>query len=51
MTEAKKKTAFDDAGSYRVTITATDGEFEANSYVDIEVRDVNRAPVFEAVVG
>lgn len=51
MTESKKKTGYEDAGSYRVTITASDGEFEANSYVDIEVRDVNRAPVFEAVVG
>lgn len=51
MTEARKKTGYDDAGTYRVTITVSDGEFDATSYVDIEVRDVNRAPVFEAIVG
>lgn len=51
MTEPRKKTGYDDAGTYRVTITASDGELQSTSYVDIEVRDVNRAPVFEAVVG
>lgn len=50
MTEPRKKTGYDDAGTYRVTITASDGELQSTSYVDIEVRDVNRAPVFEAVV-
>ena len=50
MTESRKKTGYDDAGTYRVTIIATDGELQSTSYVDVEVLDVNRAPVFEAVV-
>ncbi len=50
MSEARRTTGFDDAGNYRVTITASDGELEATSYVDIEVKDINRAPVFEAVI-
>ncbi|MDO8643318.1 MAG: hypothetical protein Q7R76_07150 [Candidatus Woesearchaeota archaeon] len=51
MTEPRKTTGFDDAGNYRVTITASDGELQATTAVDIEVKDVNRAPVFEAVIG
>ncbi len=40
------KTDFDDAGAYRVKVTASDGFLSDEKYVTIVVKDVNRAPEF-----
>ena len=46
MTSSSYQTTFDDAGTYTVTITATDGMDETVKDVEIVVEDVNRAPTF-----
>ncbi|MFH1439102.1 MAG: hypothetical protein ABIG89_00930 [Candidatus Woesearchaeota archaeon] len=44
MTSNTKKTGYNDAGSYGVIITASDGKLTATKSVGIEVEDVNRKP-------
>lgn len=51
MSSLEKTTGYDDAGTYTVTITATDGEFKVSKDVTVVVQDVNRAPEFEIVLG
>ena len=46
MTGDTYKTTYDDAGSYTVKITVTDGQFTATQTVHVTVEDVNRPPVF-----
>jgi hypothetical protein len=40
------KTTYEDAGSYTVKVTVSDGEYEATQIVHVTVVDVNRPPVF-----
>ena len=44
------ETTYDDAGSYEVTITASDGTDTAAQQVLVEVKNVNRAPVILDIV-
>lgn len=46
MTTLTKKTTFDDAGSYLVTITATDGNTTTTKTMQVTVLNVNRPPQF-----
>lgn len=50
MTSSTKTTGYDDAGSYVVTITATDSEYEVSQDIHVTVQDVNRAPSFDIVL-
>ncbi len=50
MVSSLKTTGYDDAGTYVVTITATDGEYEVSQDVRVTVQDVNRAPEFDIVL-
>ena len=43
------KTNFDDAGIYIVKATGTDGFYTASQFVTINVKNVNRAPIFEPI--
>lgn len=45
MTQATYKTTFDDAGSYKVNISASDGVNTAFQMVNIRVNNVNRPPI------
>lgn len=45
MTSATKKAGFDEAGTYEVIITATDGKNTVSQTVAVTVGDVNRAPL------
>ena len=36
---------FDDAGSLRIKVTASDGQFTTSQVFSVDVVDVNRAPV------
>lgn len=47
MTESTKTLGFNDAGSYEVTIKASDGKAEAIKKVKIIVEDVNRPPLVD----
>ncbi len=47
MTSNERMTEFTDAGTYTVTITASDGKRETKKDVSIVVENVNRAPVLE----
>ena len=49
MTKSEYTTTFNDAGEYKVTITATDGKEETTRVVTVTVFDRNRAPVIEGV--
>jgi hypothetical protein len=40
-------TTYDDAGSYTVTVTASDGQLEAKQTFKVTVLDKNRAPLFK----
>jgi hypothetical protein len=51
MTALEKTSGYDDAGTYTVTVTATDGEFEVSKDITVVITDVNRAPEFEIVLG
>lgn len=51
MQTTSKETGFEDAGEYIVTITATDGKDHVSKDVTIIVKNVNRAPEFEIVIG
>ena len=44
------ETSYDDAGSYVVTVTASDGTDEVSQEVTITVENVNRAPVIDDIV-
>ena len=46
MTSDTYKTTYDDAGSYTVKVSVTDGVFNASQVVHVTVIDVNRPPVF-----
>jgi len=43
---AQYTTTYDDAGTYRVKVTASDGFLTDEKFITITVNDVNRAPVF-----
>ncbi|MBI4145377.1 hypothetical protein HY493_04195 [Candidatus Woesearchaeota archaeon] len=45
MTTNTKKTTFDDAGTYNVTVTADDGKSKTTKTIKVTVENVNRAPV------
>ena len=49
MDKATKTTTFNDAGTYIVTITASDGEKSTFKNITITVRNVNRAPVLSGL--
>jgi len=49
MTKNRKKTGFDDAGSYVVKIVASDGYHTETKFVNVKVNDVNRKPEFEEI--
>lgn len=49
MNSDTQQTGYEDAGSYNVQITATDGEKTSTKTVNVIVEDVNRAPVIERV--
>jgi hypothetical protein len=40
-------TTYDDAGEYTVTVTVSDGEYEAKQTFKVTVLDKNRAPIFK----
>ena len=44
MTSNSKETGFDDAGTYEVTLTVSDGEITSTETITITVNDVNRPP-------
>jgi hypothetical protein len=46
MTSDTYKTTFEDAGTYTVKVTVTDGVFSTSQVVQVTVTDVNRPPVF-----
>ncbi|MBI5391121.1 hypothetical protein HZB02_06555 [Candidatus Woesearchaeota archaeon] len=46
MTAADKQTDYDSAGTYTVTVTATDGKDTVSQNVKVTVENVNRPPVF-----
>lgn len=48
MTSDTYKTTFEDSGVHTVTVTATDGINKVSKDVQVTVRNVNRAPVFDA---
>ena len=43
------KSKFGDAGAYNVKVTASDGALDTSKFVQINIRHVNRAPVFEKI--
>ncbi len=47
MDSTEKTTGFKDAGTYTVTITASDGEKTATKDIEIIIKDINPLPVFE----
>lgn len=47
MDSETRKTTYDDAGEYEVTITASDGFNEVKQTIKIIVNNVNRPPIFE----
>ena len=47
MTDVTQKTDYNDAGVYSVTVTASDGQYEAVQSFQVTVLDSNRAPVFK----
>jgi len=49
MNSNKKKTGFEDAGSYIVKVTATDGLHTETMFVNVKINDVNRKPVFDKI--
>lgn len=42
-------TNYDDAGIYKIKVTASDGFLTDEKYATIEVKDVNRAPLFNKI--
>ncbi|MFH1053038.1 MAG: hypothetical protein V1740_01345 [Candidatus Woesearchaeota archaeon] len=49
MTENSKATGFDDAGTYTVTVKASDGKSESKQDVKVTVNNVNRAPIIKDI--
>ncbi|MBU0461299.1 MAG: hypothetical protein KJ574_01800, partial [Nanoarchaeota archaeon] len=49
MTSSSKKTGYDDAGEYDVTVTASDGEETDSQKVKVTVLNKNRHPRITAV--
>jgi len=49
MNRNKKKTNFEDAGSYIVKVVATDGFHYETTLVNVKVNDVNRKPIFDKI--
>ncbi|MBI2147737.1 cadherin repeat domain-containing protein [Candidatus Woesearchaeota archaeon] len=50
MSSSKKALSYDDAGTYDVTVTASDGTKSSTLSVKVNVKDVNRAPEFDIVI-
>ncbi len=50
MTSDTKKTGYDDAGEYKVTVTVSDGLMEESQVVKVIVENVNRAPEIKGVI-
>lgn len=48
-TDGKWQTSYNDAGQYKVTITASDGKLETKQEVLVVVKDVNRAPIIGGI--
>jgi hypothetical protein len=46
MIAAEKQTGYDDAGSYKVTVTASDGSLKTEKTITVTVNDKNRPPEF-----
>ena len=44
MTSNSKATGYDDAGTYKVIVTASDGNSESSEEVTVTIKDKNRAP-------
>lgn len=49
MTSSSYKTTYNDAGTYTVTITASDGTESVSQDVNVSVKNVNRAPVLNDI--
>ena len=49
MTRDTYKTNFNDAGTYVVKVTGSDGFYVASQFLTINVKNVNRKPVFEPI--
>jgi hypothetical protein len=47
MNSEQYTTTYDDAGEYTVTVTATDGTYEAKQTFKVTVLDKNRPPMFK----
>ena len=43
------KSGFDDAGTYHVKVTASDGLLETPKFVQVNIQQSNRAPVFDKI--
>jgi len=50
MDENTKQTTYDDAGTHKVTIMASDGEKEAKTEIIVVVNNVNRKPTFVSII-
>ena len=42
-------TTYDDSGAYELTVTVTDGDLSTSQLINIDVGNVNRAPVFVGI--
>ena len=49
MVSNERSTGFDDAGQYVVKIVASDGYFTQTQFINVEVRDVNQAPILSDI--
>ena len=45
------KSKIGDAGTYNVKVTASDGNLEASKFIEVNIKHLNRAPVFEKIKG
>src|SRR3989344_7090916 len=43
------KSGFDDAGTYQVKVTASDGLLETSKFVEVNIQQSNRAPLFKKI--
>ncbi len=49
MKTSKYQTTFEDAGTYNVTVTASDGKLKIEKTITVTVKNVNRAPVIKEI--
>jgi len=47
--EGRWNTTYDDAGTYNITISASDGELTASTSFTVTVLDINRPPILDAI--